>query len=127
MNICLDIIDNYFEINNIVKDIVLNKYSGKGILKNTYRCWFENFLKKIFDKILDASTMRTINLKCIQKKMEYPNLYFGINSENNELSIWFSYIISNYCPFGYTIDLSVFTNEQFNDFKFGHGEIMAYG
>jgi hypothetical protein len=124
MDTCLNIIDKYFEINVIVKNVILDNYSNDYVLNNSYKCCFENHVKNIFDKIFGTRSFRKINLKCVQKKMEYPNLHFNINNENNELEILLSYILSNYCPFGFTIGLQVLTNEEFNIFEFGHGDMM---
>jgi hypothetical protein len=124
MDICLNIIDRYFEINTIAKDAILHNYSSKYILKNPHICCFKNYMIKKLDRLFDTITPRLINLNCVQKKMEYPHLHFDLNIDNNELHIMLTYILSRYCPYGFTIALHVVTDEQLNTFEFGHGDMM---
>jgi len=115
INMCLDIIEKYNEINVIAKNYILDKYLYKH--NNCFRCYFEYFKNKRF--------ARRINFKCSKQDFEHPVLHIKYN-KNNEIIIQICYFLNYNCRFGRSgILLCVTMNEQLNIIDFYDLEVYV--
>jgi hypothetical protein len=124
INTCLNIIDAYFDINIISKNAILNNYQKSNIIKTYFEDCFNNFDEKYRIKAFCTNEYTKMNFEHVVEKLEYPNLYFCLNSNNNELLITSHYILSNECSFGRSNILSVNLDEHLNVLEFKHGKVL---
>jgi hypothetical protein len=90
---CLEIIDEYYELNNKAKEIIINEFENNNKTIIYYLKWHFNTLdKKILEKIFDVIDYEQINIKNIVNKLDYPELVFTIH--NREIAVSVNYIIS---------------------------------
>jgi hypothetical protein len=119
---CLNILDEYSNIYEISKNAILNNYSKNKNLKNYFKYCFKNLDEKQRVNIFGVNKYKDIDFKYIIEKLEYPNLYIGIN--NNELQIEPYYILSNKCSFCESNILIVNMDESLNILGYRHGVIL---
>lgn len=92
VNLCLEIIDKYFEINEIAKKAILENFPENETIKYYFECHFDVLEEEQLIEIFDVANFQEMDIKNIIEKLEYPNLLFSI--ENNEISVSIDYMIS---------------------------------
>jgi hypothetical protein len=123
MDMCLKIINEYFEINVIAKKYILNNHLKK--LNNCFKCRLDYFKGRIINKIFGINVNRDINYGCIEGLLKYPKSIDITMNNNNELMIIVGYILQNDCHFGVSgVMLRLCMDVKFNVLNFSHGEIM---
>jgi len=115
---CLEIIDKYIEINEIAKKAILENYSKNKIIEDYFRDHFEDysFEEEKIVEIFGVNTFSDFNAKKTIEELEYPNLLFSME-ENNEIKISVDYQVSK----KYSDEiLCVKIDEKLNIIEFTH-------
>jgi len=115
---CLEMIDKYIEINEIAKKAILENYSKNKIIEDYFRDHFEDysFEEEKIVEIFGVNTFNNFNAKKTIEELEYPNLLFSME-ENNEIKISVDYQVSK----KYSDEiLCVKINEKLNIIEFTH-------
>ena len=124
IEICLNIIDKYNELNIIAKNYLNNEYFHK--YKNCIKCFFEYFRKKILDKIFKANTYRENYYRCSKIILDNPDIEIGL--KNNEIIIILIYLLRYDCKYGYDTNkiFQVMMNKDFNVIDYCCGEFGKF-
>ena len=115
---CLEMIDKYIEINEIAKKAILENYSKNKIIEDYFRDHFEDysFEEEKIVEIFGVNTFSDFNAKKTIEELEYPNLLFSME-ENNEIKISVDYQVSK----KYSDEiLCVKIDEKLNIIEFTH-------
>jgi len=111
----LEIVDNYFEINEIAKKSIIEHFPRSKILKYYFKWHFDTFRKSTIMEIFGVTSFKRMDIKNIVEKLKYPNLHCSV--ENDKINISISYMISRL----YTHEiLSVIMNDKFKITGFLH-------
>jgi hypothetical protein len=92
LKICLDILDKYVEINEIGKRVIYENFPENETVKYYFECHFDVLEEKQILEIFGIKTFDEFDIKKTVEKLEYPNLLFGI--ENGEINISVDYKVS---------------------------------
>jgi hypothetical protein len=110
LKVCLDIIDNYIELNEIAKMTILDNLDVKSFFNRHF-----DLLEEEITEIFGVKDFNDIEVKEVIEKLNYPDLFFDI--QNNEIQVSVDYHFSS----KYSDEiLCVKMDEQFSIVDFLH-------
>ena len=92
LSICLEIIDKYIELDKIVKQEILEKFSSNETINGYFKSQFDIMNEKKLLEIFGVTNFKKIDIKYCINKFEYPFLDFNII--NNKVIVFADYYIS---------------------------------
>jgi len=123
INICLYTINNYFEINNTVKQTMLTAFQENKSLQGFFKCCYNCFPRYESVRIFGAEEFKMINLENVVKKFKYPDIKFTV--DNNNLTISFYYHFKANSFHAKSDALIITMNEQLNIMNYEHIEHLV--
>lgn len=115
LNICLNIIDKYLELNDVSRKAIVDNFSIDSSIKGYFECQFDILECEELNEIFGVDELDKLNIKDAVAKLNYPNLLFSI--EANEIGISVDYMVSK----EYTDEiLCVKMDEELNVQGFSH-------
>jgi hypothetical protein len=93
LKVCLDIMDKYIEINEIAKKAILENFPENETVKYYFECHFDILEKEKIIEIFGGETFEEIDIVKTVEELDYPNLLFGIE-KNNEIIFSVDYKVS---------------------------------
>jgi hypothetical protein len=124
ITVCLNMIDKYFDINNIAKNAIMANYSKNKKIKKYFKYCFKNTGKEERGEIFFSDKYRKIDFKNIIGKLAYPDLGFELSDKDNALIINCYYILSRKYSFCRSNLLCVKIDEELNVLDFNHVETL---
>jgi hypothetical protein len=92
VNVCLEIMDKYVEINDMAKKAIQDNFVENETLKYYFECHFDILEEAQLMEIFNTNKFKDIDINNVVEKLEYPNLLFSI--EDNEIQVSVDYMIS---------------------------------
>jgi hypothetical protein len=120
INICLNVINNYFDINKTVKKTMSSDFPDNKTLYGYFQTCYMNFSRYESVRIFGNCKFKMIDIGNVIKKLKHPDLTFTM--EENDLTICLCYHFETSCLFGQANALMVYMDEQLNIVKFEHCE-----
>jgi hypothetical protein len=87
---CLDIIDKYFEINELAKKSIIGDYLSGGVIKEEYEEFFDH--EEDLFHIFNIKSPEEFDINRIIEELKFPTLYLRI--EKNEIDCYIQYSMS---------------------------------
>jgi len=111
----LEIVDKYFEINEIAKKSIIEYFHKSKLLKYYFKWHFEMLRKSTIMELFGVTSFKKMDIKNIVEKLKYPTLHCSM--ENGEKRISLAYMVSEF----YTEEiLSVKMNDRLKITGFLH-------
>jgi hypothetical protein len=121
---CLNIIEKYFEINNMAKNELLNNYKENKVIKEYFKYNYRTMYNEERLKVFSTVKYRKIDFPAIIKNLSYPVLHIRLNDENNnKLEVSLDFILAKDSVLRGHL-LEVHMNENLTISGYEHGEVL---
>jgi len=117
---CLHTVNNYFEINNTIKQAMLTAFQENKSLHDFFEYCYENFPRYESVRIFGAEEFEVVNMENVVEKLKYPDLRFTMDNNGLAISLWYHFESAS-SP-AKSNALIVTMSEQLNILSFEHGE-----
>jgi hypothetical protein len=117
---CLHAVDNYFEINSVVKQTMLSTFQENKYLHNFFKCCYNIFPRYESVRIFGTEEFKMINLENVVKKLNYPDISFTVDKNNLTINFWYHFKSTSAYAKGNALIVTM--NEQLDILKFEHAE-----
>jgi hypothetical protein len=94
IKICFEIIDKYFEINEMGKKAIMENFDKNENIKKYFRNMFNTYGEKGFIEIFGIEKIEKLNIKKIIREIHYPDINFDI--ENDKIILSINYNVDEY-------------------------------
>jgi hypothetical protein len=84
---CLEIIDQYVEINAIAKKAILECFDENETVKYYFECHFDLLDEDLLMKVFGVKTFDGLDIEKVVENLDYPNLLFGIEEGEIDFSV----------------------------------------
>ena len=120
---CLYTVNNYFEINNVVKQAIITDFQKNKSLQGFFNCCYNCFPRYESVRIFGKEEFNMINIENVVKKLKYPDIRFSI--DNNNFTISLCYHFKSNSLQAKSDALIITMNDQLNIMNYEHVEHLV--